>query len=105
MPDHPIPWADLKPYERDQGGYWLYGTDPYGADKQFIRVEKPPPLLDRPVRANDVEVEVIRRARCRIAECGWTGPDRPTYQAANDDRQKHLTWHREGEPRGANPNG
>ncbi len=38
---HPIAWADLKPYERQQGGYWLYGTDPYGADKQFVRVRPP----------------------------------------------------------------
>lgn len=54
--------------------------------------------MNRPVRANDVEVDIIRRARCRIDGCGWTGEDRPTYQAANDDRQKHLTWHRLGQP-------
>ncbi len=33
-----VPWNDLKPYEKQQGGYWLYGTDPFGADKQWIPV-------------------------------------------------------------------
>lgn len=38
---HPIPWEDLVTYERQQGGYWLYGTDPYGADKRWVRVRRP----------------------------------------------------------------
>ena len=41
LPGHPIAWADLVPYERDQGGYWLYGTDPYGADKRWVPVKRP----------------------------------------------------------------
>jgi hypothetical protein len=54
------------------------------------------------IRANAVEVETIRafrRAFCRIPDCGWTGEDRHSYQEANADREKHLAWHREGEPR------
>jgi hypothetical protein len=26
----------LREYERQQGGYWLYGTDPYGSDKKWV---------------------------------------------------------------------
>jgi protein gp37 len=25
-----------RPFERQQGGYWLYGTDPHGADKRWM---------------------------------------------------------------------
>lgn len=37
----PLPWGELKPYERDQGGYWLYGPwcDVYGNGKIFVRVQ------------------------------------------------------------------
>jgi hypothetical protein len=52
-------------------------------------------MPSRPLRANDVQVDTICRARCRIPGCGWKGPDRDTYNEANDDRQAHLTWHRE----------
>lgn len=40
---HPIPWDQLVPYERDQGGYWLYppGCDVYGNGKVFVRVPQP----------------------------------------------------------------
>lgn len=40
---HPIAWEDLVPYERDQGGYWLYpaGCDVYGNGKVFVRVPRP----------------------------------------------------------------
>lgn len=55
---------------------------------------------DRPLRANSAEVETVRRARCRIPGCGWAGPDRPSYQAANEDRQAHLDWHRLAKPAG-----
>lgn len=36
----PIRWEDLKPYERDQGGYWLYGPwcDVYGNGKIWVGV-------------------------------------------------------------------
>jgi len=40
-PGHPIAWDNLVPYERDQGGYWLYGTDPFGADKRWVPVKRP----------------------------------------------------------------
>ena len=53
-------------------------------------------MANRPLRANDVQVDTIRRACCRIPGCRWTGEDRSTYQAANEDRQRHLTGHREG---------
>ena len=35
----PLTWDELRPYEQQQGGYWLYGTDPFGADKRWIPVE------------------------------------------------------------------
>lgn len=40
---HPIPWDQLVPYERDQGGYWLYppGCDVYGNGKIWVRVPRP----------------------------------------------------------------
>lgn len=40
---HPIPWADLVPYERDQGGYWLYpkGCDVYGNGRIWVSVPRP----------------------------------------------------------------
>jgi len=37
----PLTWDDLVPYEKQQGGYWLTGTDPFGADKRWIPVQKP----------------------------------------------------------------
>jgi hypothetical protein len=39
----PVPWDHLVPYERDQGGYWLYGPwcDVYGNGKVFVRVPRP----------------------------------------------------------------
>jgi hypothetical protein len=52
-------------------------------------------MPSRPLRANDVQVDTIRRARCRIPGCGWKGPDRDTYVEANIDRQARLTSHRE----------
>jgi hypothetical protein len=52
-------------------------------------------MRSRPLRANDVQVDTIRRARCRIPGCGWKGPGRDTYVEANIDREAHLTWHRE----------
>lgn len=44
LPDgHPIPWDQLVPYERDQGGYWLYpeGCDVYGNGKIWVPVARP----------------------------------------------------------------
>ncbi|MFJ5644019.1 DUF6221 family protein [Streptomyces sp. NPDC093223] len=40
---HPIPWGQLVPYERQQGGYWLYpeGCDVYGDGKQWVGVTRP----------------------------------------------------------------
>lgn len=40
---HPIPWDELVPYERDQGGYWLYpkGCDVYGNGRVWVRVPRP----------------------------------------------------------------
>lgn len=40
---HPLPWDQLVPYERDQGGYWLYppGCDVYGNGKIWVGVPKP----------------------------------------------------------------
>jgi hypothetical protein len=44
LPDgHPLPWDELVPYEKDQGGYWLYpkGCDVYGNGKIWVRVPQP----------------------------------------------------------------
>ena len=36
----PMKWADLKPYEQQQGGYWEYGLDcdVYGNGKRWVPV-------------------------------------------------------------------
>ena len=36
-----LTWDDLVPYEKEQGGYWAYGTDPFGADKVWVAVKPP----------------------------------------------------------------
>ena len=33
-----LTWDELVSYEKQQGGYWAYGTDPYGADKVWVSV-------------------------------------------------------------------
>jgi hypothetical protein len=40
---HPIPWGQLVPYERQQGGYWLYprGCDVYGNGRVWVSVPHP----------------------------------------------------------------
>lgn len=35
---HPLPWDELKPYEKDQGGYWLYER---GGAKTWVAVPNP----------------------------------------------------------------
>ena len=42
----PLTWDELAPYEQQQGGYWLYGTDLLGADKRWIPVGAPRPVAD-----------------------------------------------------------
>jgi hypothetical protein len=39
-PGHPLPWDELKHYEKEQGGYWLYTpeTDIYGNGKVWFSV-------------------------------------------------------------------
>jgi len=39
----PLSWDELRPYEQQQGGYWLYPPDAgvHGEGKVFIRVSKP----------------------------------------------------------------
>lgn len=40
---HPVTWDDLRPYEQQQGGYWLYGPDceVFGGGKVWVRVARP----------------------------------------------------------------
>lgn len=40
---HPLPWNELRPYEQQQGGYWLYprGCDVYGKGKLWVGVPRP----------------------------------------------------------------
>jgi hypothetical protein len=47
---HPLPWDELVPYEKDQGGYWLYpsGCDPYSNGKIWVRVPNPEHLVEQP---------------------------------------------------------
>lgn len=37
-PGHPLPWDELVPYEKQQGGYWLHNT---AGPKVFVPVRKP----------------------------------------------------------------
>jgi len=46
-----------------------------------------------PVRARDVQVDKLFRARCRRDGCGWTGGEHATYQDANAERETHLKQH------------
>jgi hypothetical protein len=46
-----------------------------------------------PVRARDVQVDKLFRARCRRDGCGWTGGEHATYQEANAEREAHLKQH------------
>lgn len=45
---HPLPWAELVPYEQQQGGYWLYppGCDVYGNGKIWVSVPRPKEASD-----------------------------------------------------------
>lgn len=40
---HPLTWDKLRPYEQQQGGYWLYGPDcdVYGNGKVWVPVARP----------------------------------------------------------------
>lgn len=53
---HPIAWEDLVPYERDQGGYWLYpaSCDVYGNGKVWVRVPRPERPGELNVFANEM---------------------------------------------------
>jgi len=48
-----------------------------------------------PVRAKDVTVDNLCRARCQRPGCGWASREYHTYQEANDERLAHLGWHRQ----------
>ncbi len=38
----PVPWDELRPYEQQQGGYWLYhpGCDVYGNGRIWVTVKR-----------------------------------------------------------------
>ena len=44
-----------------------------------------------PVRARDVRVDKLHRARC--LRCDWIGGEHAAYQEANDERLAHLDQH------------
>ena len=46
-----------------------------------------------PVRARDVRVDKLYRARCLRHPCGWMGGEHAAYQDANDERLAHLNQH------------
>lgn len=47
IPKH-LTWDELVPYERQQGGYWDYGTctDVYGNGKTWVPVRNPAMAMD-----------------------------------------------------------
>jgi hypothetical protein len=50
--------------------------------------------MAEPVRAKDVQVDKLFRARCNIPGCGWsTVIPYKTYQEANAQRLVHLNAH------------
>jgi len=51
---HPLSWDELVPYEKDQGGYWLYpkGCDVYGNGKIWVSVPRPERVGELDVFAN-----------------------------------------------------
>ncbi len=50
-------------------------------------------MAEAAVRARDVQVDKLFRARCRRPGCGWAGAEHATYAAANAERQAHLNAH------------
>jgi hypothetical protein len=83
--DHqPIPWEELKPYEKEQGGYWFYprGRDVYGNGKVWIRVPRPeePGELDRAVN------EVRHLAQLLTSRARDTGNEEMTALAKDLNR-------------------
>lgn len=74
MPDvpvleHPIPWDQLKPYEQQQGGYWLYGPDRdvYGNGRQWISVPRPEQPGELDAYRNQID-HLARRIRTRARQ-------------------------------------
>ena len=51
------------------------------------------PASPEPVRAKDVAVVKLFRARRARDGCGWRGADHATYQDANAERLAHLNRH------------
>jgi hypothetical protein len=49
--------------------------------------------MPEPVRARDVQIDKLFRARCHRPGCGWTGAEHATYADANAERQGHLRRH------------
>lgn len=48
------------------------------------------------IRAKDVQVDKVFRARCHLGP--WKGAEHPDYQGANAERQAHLDAHASGQP-------
>lgn len=64
---HPLVWSELKPFERQQGGYWLYlsDCDVYGTGKVWVPVphpEQPGEMIGFLNRLSRLTQDVVRRA-------------------------------------------
>ncbi len=62
-------------------------------DAGLLRAAQDDPGSREPVRARDVQVDKLYRARCHRPGCGWTGGEHATFQDANADRLAHLNRH------------
>jgi len=49
--------------------------------------------VNEPVRARDVQVDKLFRARCHRPGCGWTGGEHATFADASAERPGHLERH------------
>lgn len=72
---HPLPWDQLVPYERVQGGYWLYppGCDVYGNGKIWVPVPNPEHLGEQPGELSRYRNQVRDLAQRISTRAGETG--------------------------------
>lgn len=107
-----LPWDGLVPYERQQGGYWLYGPwcGVHGEGKVFIRVAKAAgQLAIKPVSLADVDYtrycwgdDLSQLPRTclagmpKVPEPAWGAPRMTSYEGLTGmqlGRGYRVPWH------------
>ncbi|MFK0288328.1 hypothetical protein ACIQVL_48830 [Streptomyces sp. NPDC090499] len=85
---HPLPWDELVPYEKDQGGYWLYpkGGDVYGNDKIWVRVPNPERAVEQPSELDRYRNQVRSLAQQISSRAQETGSENMAALAREVER-------------------